>query len=193
MQMKNWAILSRDRVTIDGFRTDDRIYCTLGYNAWLYFTVHYHTLIIFHSRVFTVVAWWRLSTTDVPFLWVPERSPASAASFSRNSSQRLKSSSPVTYYNSKSKFCYHRRLVGQYILQSNPILGPKTSFLLLSLASESHGIYDHILLSQIRDSQPGGPGPRIYIPQEQRGQVRHSGTGFPLRRLLRLAGLRWRC
>jgi hypothetical protein len=39
---------------------------------------------------------------------------------------------------------------------------------------------------------PGGPGSRIYIPQEQGGPVIPTGTGFPLRRLLRLPGLRWR-
>jgi hypothetical protein len=36
--------------------------------------------------------------------------------------------------------------------------------------------------------QLGGPGPRIYIPQEQGGPVLTPGTGFPFRRLLRLAG-----
>jgi hypothetical protein len=40
--------------------------------------------------------------------------------------------------------------------------------------------------------QPGGQGPRIYIPQEQGGPVIPPGTGFTFRRLLRLAGLRWR-
>jgi hypothetical protein len=35
-----------------------------------------------------------------------------------------------------------------------------------------------------------GPGPRIYIPQEQGGPVIHPGTGFPFHPLLRLAGLR---
>jgi hypothetical protein len=35
-------------------------------------------------------------------------------------------------------------------------------------------------------TQPGGPGPRIYIPQEQGGPVISPGTGFPLHRLLRL-------
>jgi hypothetical protein len=40
--------------------------------------------------------------------------------------------------------------------------------------------------------QPGRPCSRIYIPQEQGGPVIPPGTGFPLRRLLRLAGLRWR-
>jgi hypothetical protein len=48
--------------------------------------------------------------------------------------------------------------------------------LLLVLASavilESRGTRGHILLSQMRDSpQPGEPGPRIYIPQEQGGPV----------------------
>jgi hypothetical protein len=35
--------------------------------------------------------------------------------------------------------------------------------------SESHGTHDHILLSHSRLPQPGGPGPRIYIPREQGG------------------------
>jgi hypothetical protein len=46
-------------------------------------------------------------------------------------------------------------------------------------------------LSGSRLPEPGGPGPRIYIPQEQGGPVIPPGTGFPFRRLLRLAGLRW--
>jgi hypothetical protein len=36
------------------------------------------------------------------------------------------------------------------------------------------------------------PGPRFYIPQEQGGPVIPPGTGFPIRHLLRLTGLRWR-
>jgi hypothetical protein len=70
--------------------------------------------------------------------------------------------------------------------------------LLLVLASavplefESRGTQDHILLSQfLRLPQPGGQGPRIYIPQEQGGPVLPPGMGFPFRRLLRLAGLQW--
>jgi hypothetical protein len=47
------------------------------------------------------------------------------------------------------------------------------------LRSESCGTRDHVLLSEIRDSpKPGGPGPRIYIPQEQGGPVIPPGTGF---------------
>jgi hypothetical protein len=61
------------------------------------------------------------------------------------------------------------------------------------LGSESHGTRDHILLSQfLRPPQPGRPGPRIYIPQEQGGPDIPLGTGFPFRRILRLAGLWWR-
>jgi hypothetical protein len=41
--------------------------------------------------------------------------------------------------------------------------------------------------------QTGGPGPRVYIPQDQGDRVIPPGTGFAFRRLLRLAGLLWRC
>jgi hypothetical protein len=61
------------------------------------------------------------------------------------------------------------------------------------LGPESRGTEDHSLLSQfLRLPQSGGPGPRIYIPQEQGGPVIPPGAGFPFRRLLRLTGLRWR-
>jgi hypothetical protein len=52
--------------------------------------------------------------------------------------------------------------------------------------------WPYFTVSDSRLPQPGGPGPRIYIPQEQGGPVITPGTGFPFRRLLRLAGLRWR-
>jgi hypothetical protein len=71
--------------------------------------------------------------------------------------------------------------------------------LLLGLASavplwsESRWTQDHISMSQfLRLTQPGGLGPRTYVPQEQSGPVIPPGTGFPFNRLLRLAGLRWR-
>jgi hypothetical protein len=57
---------------------------------------------------------------------------------------------------------------------------------------ESCRTHNHILLSHLRLPQPGWPGSRIYTPQVQGGPVIPPGTGFPLRRLLRLAGLRWR-
>jgi hypothetical protein len=52
--------------------------------------------------------------------------------------------------------------------------------------------WPYFTVSVSRLSQPGGPGPRIYIPQEQGGPVIPSGTGLPFHRLLRLAGMRRR-
>jgi hypothetical protein len=51
--------------------------------------------------------------------------------------------------------------------------------------------HDHILLSHLRPLQCGGPGPHIYIPQEESGPVIPSGTGFLFHNILRLAGLWW--
>jgi hypothetical protein len=52
--------------------------------------------------------------------------------------------------------------------------------------------WPYITVTDLRLPKPGGPGPRIYIPQEQGGPVITLGTWFPFRRLLRLTGLRWR-
>jgi hypothetical protein len=52
--------------------------------------------------------------------------------------------------------------------------------------------WPHFTVSDSRLPPPGGPGPRIYISQYQGGPVIPPGTGFPCRRLLRLAGIRWR-
>jgi hypothetical protein len=61
------------------------------------------------------------------------------------------------------------------------------------LVSESSGTQDRILLSQVlRVPEPGRPGLRLYIPQEEGGPVIPPGTVFPFRRLLRLVELRWR-
>jgi hypothetical protein len=57
------------------------------------------------------------------------------------------------------------------------------------LRIESRGAHDHILLDP-RFSQPGGPGPRICIPQVQGSPVIPPGTVFIFHRLLRLAWLR---
>jgi hypothetical protein len=52
--------------------------------------------------------------------------------------------------------------------------------------------HNRILLSHMRLLQPGGPGPCIHIPQEQNGAVKSPGIGFPIWRLLQLAGLQQR-
>jgi hypothetical protein len=49
-----------------------------------------------------------------------------------------------------------------------------------------------LIVSDSRLHEPGGSGPRIYIPQEEGDPVIHPGTGFPFRRLQRRVGLRWR-
>jgi hypothetical protein len=75
-------------------------------------------------------------------------------------------------------------------LSFTTLLAPASA---VTLGSKSREAHDHILLPQIRDyPQPAGSGSRIYIPQEKGGPVTPPGTGFPFRRLLRLAGLRWR-
>jgi hypothetical protein len=53
-------------------------------------------------------------------------------------------------------------------------------------------ILGYFTVSDSRLPQPGGPSPCIYIPQEQGGPVIPPGIGVPFRRLLRLAGLRWK-
>jgi hypothetical protein len=58
----------------------------------------------------------------------------------------------------------------------------------VTLGSKSHRTHGHILLPHLRLPQPGGPGSRIYIPQEQGGPDIPPGTGFPFCPLLRLAG-----
>jgi hypothetical protein len=48
----------------------------------------------------------------------------------------------------------------------------------ITLEPKSHRTHGHILLSHLRPPQPGGPGSRIYIPQEQGGPVIPPGIGF---------------
>jgi hypothetical protein len=52
--------------------------------------------------------------------------------------------------------------------------------------------WPHFIVSDSRLHQPGGWGPRIYIPEEQGRPVIPPGTGFHFHRLLRLPELRWR-
>jgi hypothetical protein len=50
--------------------------------------------------------------------------------------------------------------------------------------------WPYFTVSDSRLPQPGGPSPRIYIPQKEGGPVISPGTGFPFHRRLRLAVLR---
>jgi hypothetical protein len=90
--------MSRDRVNVDGFWIVDRIYWTFdtAREYTLQFTIthtHTHT----HTLVFTITPSLPLLGSGFqrrifPLLWGPERSPASATSFS----QRLNCSSSPT-------------------------------------------------------------------------------------------------
>jgi hypothetical protein len=112
--------------------------------------------------------------------------------------------------------------VSQYVLVSSTLVGLATRYFFLSeccclkfallflwgaLSDERTGLQFavQLLIGPSRaepvtilycliwdSSQPGGPGSCIYIPEEQGGPVIHPATGFPLRRLLRLARLWWR-
>jgi hypothetical protein len=56
----------------------------------------------------------------------------------------------------------------------------------------SHSLVRPSTASDSRLHKPGGPGPRIHIPQEQSDPVTPPRTEFPFRRFLRLAALWWR-
>jgi hypothetical protein len=57
---------------------------------------------------------------------------------------------------------------------------------------KSRGTHYHIFCLTFETPQLGGPGPSIYIPQEQDGPVISLGIGFRFRSLLLFAGLDWR-
>jgi hypothetical protein len=119
---------------------------------------------------------------------------------------------------SKSKLLYDWHSVSQYVSVPNPLwdLWPDITswlkvavlslwgapcdertglqFVVQSLRGLSRAEPITMLYCFIWDSpQPGGPGSHFYIPQEQGGPVLPLAIGFPLRRLLRFAGLWWRC
>jgi hypothetical protein len=49
----------------------------------------------------------------------------------------------------------------------------------VTLGSKSRRTHNDTLMPHLRHPQPVGPGPCIYIPQEQGGSLIPSGTGFP--------------
>jgi hypothetical protein len=63
----------------------------------------------------------------------------------------------------------------------------------VTLRSESRGTHDHNLQSQIRDSRNlDGQVPVFISPRNRMARLYAEALGSPFRRLLRLAGLRWR-
>jgi hypothetical protein len=76
--------------------------------------------------------------------------------------------------NLKLKLIYDQQSAGQSVIYCKLLLDLVRAVTLTLKSCRTHG---HILLSHLRLSQPGGPGPRIYIPQEQGGPVIPPGTG----------------
>jgi hypothetical protein len=110
------------------------------------------------------------------FLWVPELSPC----FCRSNS-RLNDPSPLKYL--KGLFLTYSA-TGQSIWGPRPDYHCRTFavFVLCGVLSEERtdmsctSTICNILLPRVKVSQPGGPGPCIYIPQEQNGPVIPPGT-----------------
>jgi hypothetical protein len=81
-----------------------------------------------------------------------------------------------------------------------PLLEPRPSFEDSALFHEVSTYLDFTtiiflqskVISLVSNPEPGEPGPCIYVPQWQGGPIIPPGSGFPFRRLLRLAELRWR-
>jgi hypothetical protein len=117
----------------------------------------------------------------------------------------------LDWLNSKSELCYDRRSVGQSVLVSSTHLGPKTvscGFVDVGrlLLSEDESVL-HTFCRSSRAQSFSGSSPaalmtvfyclRLQTPPTWRakshgGPVIPPGSGFPFRRQLRLAGLRWR-
>jgi hypothetical protein len=119
---------------------------------------------------------------------------------------------------STSKLCYERWSVGHSVLVSDLHLGATVrecgfvdvgcpiwqegesviynccwSFTVQSFSGPSHAELNHISLSQGRGSPKlVGQVPVFISPRNRVSRLYLPGTGFPFRRLLRLAGIRWR-
>jgi hypothetical protein len=99
--------------------------------------------------------------------------------------------------------CYYGLVLTSNVAADRNIVPYGTSSLSFTIAAgprqRSHSrlrvprdSWPYFTLSDSIFTQSGAPGPRIYILPWQGGPVIPPGTGFPFRRLLRLAGLRWR-
>jgi hypothetical protein len=84
---------------------------------------------------------------------------------------------PTRYYFLSVCCCLKFVVLFRWGALSDEMTGLQFSLQLLKWF-ESLRTCNHTLLSHLRLSEPGGPGSRIYIPQEQDGPVIPLGTGF---------------
>jgi hypothetical protein len=94
---------------------------------------------------------------------------------------------------------FRRQLRVSYFMAPSLTRGQVCDFLFLvglasaaPLGSESRAIQYHILLSQFLRLPSLESRVTVFISPRDKVAQLHPGTGFPFRRLLRLAGLRWR-
>jgi hypothetical protein len=119
--------------------TDNRIYCTFWYSAWLHFTVHYYK----HSCPRSRLQCRHLLTAakgGLPLSPGFSNYPQPQLLAFNSNRSRLNARCSVTLCNStvtksKSKLCYERRSVEQSLSMTSINLGLKTRFLLLSFSS----------------------------------------------------------
>jgi hypothetical protein len=184
----------------------------------LHFTNHYTQRLVFSVTVFTVLLGSGFQQQTYPFLRVSELSPASATSFCNSQPTvclRTQSQSYVTtdgqsaslswfqapIWGPRPDFYYCLTVAG--LLMWGTLSDERTGLSFTIAAGPRHHSHSwvrvkrdscpYFTLSDSRLSQPGGPGPRVYIPQEQGGPVIYPQTlGFLVVASCDSKGLRWR-
>jgi hypothetical protein len=143
-----WSIIK------DGFWTDDSVYCTLWYSAWLHLTVQYLSLSLTHARTHAhkcpVMSSLPLLGSGFqrqmcPFFYVPELSLSLSYQLLKATAHRillLSFSCRLVHVGAPS-------LTGEQVSRLQLLLALTRAVV---LGSESNGTRDHILLFQIRNS-----------------------------------------
>jgi hypothetical protein len=176
----------------------DTLYTPLGTTGSYSAIADLHTLQFTVTLTNVLISWQRIHNSLTVTQITREVFFAQPNSFLASIRPTANSGTQFSFY-SKSRFCYDRRSVGQSLLVSSIHLGLTTRFLFLSdrcgfvdvggslWRERSHSWVrvprdsrPYFTVSDSRLPQPGGPGPRIYIPQEQGGPVLPPDTGLPL-------------
>jgi hypothetical protein len=160
--------------------------CNYEYNKWLSTTrsIPYWTTSIFHCDESLLTHWTPLRmTSESEFLY----------EWRFTANQSVLATSPLRL--TTSNFIFQLNTCGYSPYLTLPLWreagsvvynrcwsSPAQSFTGASPA----GLITTFYCLRFGHPQHGGPGPRIYIPYEQRGPSIPPGTGFPFRRLLRL-------